>query len=89
VRDVEWTIHANVNQHGKDHSLRVTFSAYRADGTEWAPVTWRGHSDIARFDAPIDQAWAALLMCMKMLEAQGSCGRVSGIYDEPLGWNEP
>jgi hypothetical protein len=85
--DEQWTLHANVNSHGRDKALRVTWDCYDVDIHGGEPITWRGHAVMPRFDRPIDQAWVALVQLCKLLESQGALGRVTGVYDIPL-WDD-
>jgi len=88
MSESQWTIHANVNQHGRDHSLRVTWTSYDRYDMDDETATWRGHTTMPQFDRPIDQAWVALLRMMQLLESQGALGRVSGYYQESIEASE-
>jgi len=79
-----YQLHANANQHGRDWQLRVTLTTIGADGMEGEPFTWRGHSTMPDVDGEIDQAWVILCNMIHMLEAQGSCGRISSVLQLPL-----
>lgn len=84
----DFTVHANVNAHGRDIALRVTYDEYDDDMHGGEPVTWRSHAVMPRFDRPIDQAWMSLLILMKLLEKNGALGRVSGVYDAQLPYSD-
>jgi hypothetical protein len=80
----EFSIHANVNTHGRDVVFRVTMTLYDEHGEVQRPITWRGHDVLPRFDSLSDQAHVAMIHICKMLERCGSEGRVSATYDEGL-----
>lgn len=80
----QYQLHANANQYGRDWVFRVTLSTVGSDGMEGEPQTWSSHGTVPDVDGEIDQAWVILTNMCKMLEAQGSVGRISQVMQLPL-----
>lgn len=60
---LEYQIHANASQHGKDWVLRVTVTAYSPDGSEEGTSTFRRHVTLPRMDG---LAWQAAVACQAL-----------------------
>jgi len=81
----EYTLHANVNQHGDDVALRITLSAYDCQGAELHTETWRGReSRMPELETAEDTAWYLVLCLAKVMERAGSVGRVNAHVEPPL-----
>jgi hypothetical protein len=84
----DFSLHANVNKYGGDSVLRLTLTPVTEDGFDQEPSTWRNHASVPVFDRPIDQAYAALVAMVRVLENAGANGRMTVVYQEPLPWSE-
>jgi len=81
----DWSLHASVQQHGDDVSLRVSLTAYDTDGTELGHNTWRGREQrLPILESSEDTAWYLLLLLVQVLERAGSVGRVTARVDPTL-----
>ena len=82
---LEYSLHANVHQHDQDISLRVSITGFDSYGGEAHTATWRGReSNLPDLETEIDTAWLLCLMLTRMLEKNGSVGRVAATVEPPL-----
>jgi len=82
---LEYSLHANVHQHDQDLSIRVSLTGYDSYGGEAHTSTWRGREqNLPELETEVDTAWLLALMITRMLEKNGSVGRVSAVVEPPL-----
>ena len=83
--DIDWSLHASVQQHGKDVALRVSLTAFDSDGVDVWHETWRGREQrLPVLETEEDTAWFLLCLLVKVLERAGSAGRINPWLDPTL-----
>lgn len=81
----EWSLHASVQQHGNDVSLRVTLTAYDDQGLEMGHNTWRSREQkLPILESSEDTAWWLLILLALSMEKHGSVGRCDPQLTPPL-----
>lgn len=82
---VDWSLNAKVEQHGEDVALRVQMTAFDESGHDLHTYTWRGREQrLPELGASEDVAWFLLCLLVKVLEREGSVGRINAAVDPAL-----